>query len=65
MHAFTRLPVVLILTDRIVDDAGLFPLRRRNSTWLPRYFWPLLPPKKAPAQTKSSTSLLSVIRTLC
>jgi hypothetical protein len=25
MQAFTRLPVALILTDRIVDDAGLFP----------------------------------------
>jgi len=29
------------------------------------YFWPLLLPKRAPAQTKSSTYLLSVIRTLC
>ena len=25
MHAVTRLPAALILTDRIVDDAGLFP----------------------------------------
>jgi hypothetical protein len=25
MHALTRLPAALILTDRIVDDAGLFP----------------------------------------
>jgi len=25
MHALTRLPAALILTDRVVDDAGLFP----------------------------------------
>jgi len=34
MHALTRLTAALMLTDRIVDDAGLFP--PEDSTWLPR-----------------------------